>query len=459
MNNNHISVKSRNPSFMAKGIIWLLITVASLLIALLPLLTEFDSESAVTFGVIGGVAFVVSGAMFIRLLVLEIKPKNELVMDSRGFREYKHLAGAEVEWTNVASVGIFGTKKSPMLGIVFENNDIVIDSLRNKAAAELRDNLEENLPSLLITQNEVKMPLAELRSLFERFVREARTLEGSTAPKHKSNPFSTEDVLRAFGKLPADGSESKSSEPAGKRGISASEFDPDSFYEQLKQKSSFAAQTAESVHKDERLQIEPEDLSVPKKGVDGFKNASDPDESGKSVSESNADDDFDAAIEKIDMPDEIRDLLSKSRSAKIVEIEKLLNEKNTPYSANRIASPPKEEPERDPVEPEAEKDNPEPVPAKNGPEESVETKPNVPKYLQADTIVFENSDQIKLFDDGTNSHSTAVPDPVQDKEKIDLRKTTKFDIYEDILAIAENSKGDETSDSEDSDYPDVVIIK
>ena len=91
-----------------------------------------------------------------------------------------------------------------MLGISFDNSDMIIDELHKRAADEMRGNLNENLPALIISQSEIRMPLKELRDLFKRFIREARTLEDNSAVAQKANPYTTDDVLRAFGKLPKE---------------------------------------------------------------------------------------------------------------------------------------------------------------------------------------------------------------------------------------------------------------
>ena len=66
----------------------------------------------------------------------------------------------------------------------------------------MRENIEQSLPTILIPQSSVRISIKELKALFSKFSREARALESDTLKKPKNNPFTTDDVLRAFGKLP-----------------------------------------------------------------------------------------------------------------------------------------------------------------------------------------------------------------------------------------------------------------
>ncbi|MBO4452552.1 MAG: hypothetical protein J5793_01325, partial [Clostridia bacterium] len=216
MNSNKIHIKSRTPAFIVKGAVFLILMMISLACALLPYLAGVTDGSMNLIRAAGWIVFAVTTAFFIYLVVNEIRPRDAMILDSRGFTENNHLLGASVEWTNVASVGIYGTKENPVFGITFENNDIVINGLRKRAADEMRVNIENNLPSVLISRNEVAVSLKELRDTFNRFIRESRVLKDTAPVKQKTNPFTTEDVLRAFGKIPQE-------KPAGEKTIVAPE--------------------------------------------------------------------------------------------------------------------------------------------------------------------------------------------------------------------------------------------
>ena len=305
MNSNCISVKSNNASFLTKGLMWLALMVFAMICAFMPVFAGIEGGGATALKIVGWTVFAVAAAVFVMLIIKELRPSDAIVLDSRGFRENRHIDGVEVEWTNVSSVGIYGTKKSPLFGITFENNDIVIDKLRKRSADEMRDNIEENLPSVLIPQNEVKMPLRELRDLFNRFIREARTLEDNNAVhKQKVNPFTTEDVLRAFGQLPKK-EEEKKDEPDDR---SATKVLPDKPEEE----------SDDDFYASLRMKVGEKAAGTAAKAVGAETRAETPAEAGND-----------------DIPDEMKEILSKVKSHKISEIEKLLADKDIPYSAVR----------------------------------------------------------------------------------------------------------------------------
>ena len=312
MNSNCISVKSNNASFLTKGIMWLALMVFSMVCAFMPVFAGIEGGGATALRVVGWAVFAISAVIFVVLLIRELRPGDAIVLDSRGFKENQHIDGLEVEWTNVSSVGIYGTKKSPLFGITLENNDIVIDKLRKRAADEMRDNIEENLPSILIPQGEVKMPLRELRDLFNRFIREARTLEDNNAiHKQKVNPFTTEDVLRAFGQLPK-----KEEEQPAEESAEAPAAD-----ESTKVLSDKAEESDDDFYASLRIKV-------------GEKAAAETEKSRDYAEES------DTAVQEQDpgtenIPDEMKEILAKAKSQKIAEIEKMLANKDVPYSAVR----------------------------------------------------------------------------------------------------------------------------
>ena len=307
MNSNCISVKSNNASFLTKGIMWLALMVLSMICAFMPVFAGIEGGGATALKVVGWAVFAVSAVIFVLLLVSELRPRDAIVLDSRGFKENQHIDGAEVEWTNVSSVGIYGTKKSPLFGITLENNDIVIDKLRKRAADEMRENIEDNLPSILIAQGEVKMPLRELRDLFNRFIREARTLEDNNAiHKQKVNPFTTEDVLRAFGQLPK-----KEDAPA----------EAPAEAEKTKALPDNAAKSDDDFYAALRMKVG-EKASLEPVNEDALKEDSAP------SAPAHADEDD-------NIPAEMKEILAKAKSQKIAEIERMLANKEVPYSAVR----------------------------------------------------------------------------------------------------------------------------
>ena len=213
MNDNHIEIKERRSSLIAKGIIFLFLSVFSLTITLLPYLVSEFKEKATAFYLGGGIAFCCFATIFVFLLFKECKPDSIIVLNSRGFKDFKNVgANVEIEWTNVASIKLMGKKETPYLGITLENADIVMAHMKKPYAEDMRENIEEGLPHILLSQRDIRYPINELKELFVKFTREARALKNNIPSKPKNNPFTTEDVLRAFGKLDTTEDEKEASE-------------------------------------------------------------------------------------------------------------------------------------------------------------------------------------------------------------------------------------------------------
>jgi hypothetical protein len=153
MNDNHIEIKERRASLVAKGIIFLFLAVFSLSIALLPYIIDEFKNNALTFYLAGGIAFCFFATMFIFLLFKECKPDNIIVLNSRGFIDNKNVGpNIEIEWTNVATVKLMGKKETPYLGITLENSDLVMAHMKKQYVEEMRENIEEGLPHILLSQ-------------------------------------------------------------------------------------------------------------------------------------------------------------------------------------------------------------------------------------------------------------------------------------------------------------------
>lgn len=459
-NNNHISVKARNASFLAKGILWLMLMLLSLACAMLPVFTSLSGGTAVALSAVGGVAFVASTAMFVMLIVREVRPIDALVLDQRGFRENLHLLGADVEWTNVAEVGIYGTKKSPMFGITLENNDIVLDRLRKRAAEEMRDNIEENLPSILIAQSEIKMPLNELRELFNRFIREARTLEGTATVKQKSNPFTTDDVLRAFGKLPNDnsakpqndGTDIKIPDDIKTKAEPANDADgeDEDFYARMLR---MAEKGDNSAPAEPEKAVEP---SVPDTAEPIAETAK------KAVDESSA---YDSG----DMPEEFRAILNRPRSGRIAEIERMLDDPSIPFSASRN-NPAPEDTETMPDIP-AEKTDKDGADTVSIQEEQADA-PNVEeKDGKNGKLLFEDLTKPKKEVDNADTGEIYIPSITEQIENIEPSDDDDDDIIIPPADDTEEKKNDrkfklkafelptnKNGNNDTNDYPDILIV-
>ncbi len=323
MNYNIIEIKEKRSNFLTIGICWLFLSVGSLFFALMPYLFDFAAEKKIMFLAIGGIAFIFFISLFVYLLMREIKPQNALVLNNHGFSVSSLGSNVEIEWTNISSIGIFGTKKSPLFGIRLENNDIVLAMLHGKAAEEMRDNLEENLPSILIPQQDIRTSLKELKELFNKFIRESRALENTEPQKVKTNPFSSEDVIRAFG-----GTENDIAAYKAEKQASSLKDDLDTKTAPVDTKP-----TSESKSKTIISQDDFYDILLKKTGssVDTDSNVKEESENPPAKAESKD-------LEDDSVTDEINELLGSVRLSKIPEIEKMLADPNLPYSLSRDAS-------------------------------------------------------------------------------------------------------------------------
>lgn len=345
MNDKNIIIKARNSNMLIQGIVFLVLSVISLIIALMPFLSANAKSVSTVFFLVGGTLFAIFMTLFVILLVKECKPANALILSSRGFIDLQNIGSdIVIEWTNVAAVKLLGKKEMPYLGITLENTDIVIAEMKKKEADEMRENIEENLPHILISQKDVRTPLKELKDTFVKFVREARILNSDSAKATKNNPFTTDDVLRAFGKLPFepkkeerlsvddesiipppppselfdDSSDEKINVSDDNDIPSSLPFDEenDPFYELLKKEIN-----SNIIQPKEDFNNEPSHIS--------YDNDTQPD--SLDSTETNTPTKKDPQFESEDIiSDEMKELMSRARSSKISELEKILNEKDVP---------------------------------------------------------------------------------------------------------------------------------
>ncbi len=311
MNDKHIEIKEQSRGFFLKGFFFLGMMIVSLVFAFQPLFGATTHTSS--YYILGGAVFAIFTAFFAFHLYKECKPSNALILNARSFIDIKNVGDKiPIQWTNVESVKVMGRKESPFLGITLENSDIVTSMMKEKNARVMRENLEEGLPAIIIAQSDVRIPIDELKSTFSKFVRDARTLDKETPKKQKNNPFSTEDVLRAFGKDPkeikdiGDTKIAESSDNVVKK-VSTDTEDP-----------FMAAMTAKDT--DDSACVDSADIPVEE-------NDSEIKEAVEIITESSSDDDIDILGD--DVPEEIKDVLSRAKSSKITEIEKMLSEDST----------------------------------------------------------------------------------------------------------------------------------
>ncbi len=328
MNESNINIKAKNSNMLIQGIVFLVMTVISLLIALMPYLSEDAMKISTVFFIVGGVMTAIFITLFVVLLYKECKPSNALILNSRGFIDTKNVGDdILIEWTNVATVKILGKKDMPFFGITLENSDIVLAQMKKKNADEMRENIEENLPHILISQKDIRTPVKQVNDLFVKFVREARILCNEVPKKTKNNPFTTDDVLRAFGKLPKNEEEKTEPKPeqsnenvkpvieeanAPKQTEQESKKAPvqngDDFYSLLQQKVKDEEAVADT---SEEVVVESSEVAEEK------------------TESTVAFDDSKDELNEDEISDEMKAILSQAKSSKIAEIEKILNEKDS----------------------------------------------------------------------------------------------------------------------------------
>ncbi len=443
MNDNHIEIKERRSSLLAKGIIFLFLSLISLIIALLPYIVISLRDNSLVFYLSGGISFAFFATMFVFLLVKECKPDNALILNLHGFTDRKNIGeNIEIEWTNVASVKLMGKKEMPYLGITLENADLVMVHMKKSLVDEMRENIEEGLPHILISQKEIRYPINELKDLFVKFTREARALKNDAPVKPKNNPFTTEDVLRAFGKLDevkpvernlpeddvrvfeathtnSDNTETKTDEDnfippivdiieqEGANFEKDSQIEPTDNISEVIEKSNDNKEEIKSVDSFYELLIRQAESVQSKEGA--IESTNDPlDNECSNVSvidviaqtpceEVNINNDLCDTTEKVDeneLSDEMIQLISKAKSSKIAELEKILNEKDVPFSAmrsNSIADDSKNDISEEPTET---VEDPKPVAEtsasvedKKKPDSMGDTKEFYPEIVRFDDII------------------------------------------------------------------------
>ena len=408
-NENIIEIKKQNKNWFLNGFIYLFMMISSLFIALLPIINEFAKSNELTFVFVGIIVFLISAILYAINIFTVLKPKNAIVLSAHGFIDCINVGdGIEIEWTNVSAVKMLGKSNMPFLGVTLENTDLILSKMSKNLATEMRENIDQNLPTILIPQSKVKAPIKELKDTFAKFAREARALEKESQQKQKNNPFTTDDVLRAFGKLPKEEEVIDTNQDDEELGILTENndipIDDNLNYQSNEMNVPCMTETEAEIEEieDDNLDdsVEGDDLSngiiEPTVDVDltynyniannaeiGITDAKDyeikyvspfeiPNEigdenstsgSGKqsasdhfyeelrqkailknddSVSNSSNSNDTrvtkdasDSADQNEEMPDEIKDILSRAKSSRISQIEKLLNESDIPFSLSR----------------------------------------------------------------------------------------------------------------------------
>ncbi len=303
MNDKQIKIKERSRGYFTKGFFFLALMIFSLIYALYPVLSSRAVTGVTYYYALGGGAFAIFTGFFVFLIYKEFKPDSALILNARGFVDVYNVGkDIEIEWTNVASVKILGKKEEPFLGISLEDNDIVMSKMTKNKCEIMRENIEESLPSILVAHSDVRIPISELKDLFSKFIREARTLESDVPKTQKVNPFTTDDVLRAFGKLPEE-----------------TNADSDNYVEALQQ--NITENDSEEIILEENETNESETVANTEIIEQLLVAETNENETNTLIEEEKEEDILDDEI-----PQEIKDILAMAKSSKITELEKILSE-------------------------------------------------------------------------------------------------------------------------------------
>ena len=337
--NNTIHIKEKNKSLFAKGIFYLSLMIISLTLTFLPVFFRKLSENSILFYCIGGSLFLIFTALYVLLLVKEFKPNDILILSSDGFYDLKNIGeNLKVEWTNVASVKILGKKETPYLGINFENSDILIANMSKKNASEMRENINEGLPHVLISQSEIRYSVKELKEEIIKFVRDSRAVINEAPKVTKNNPFSTEDVLRAFGKLPIEEvqipAKDEIIEPISNTSddlsLNSNAAPIEKVTNEVDDSTPLNEAASDSFYSMLQVQLTEQNPSTQIKELD------DSSQEGETTEQNNHNIETDSnsteSNSENDLSEEMKAILSLARSSKINEIEKMLSDNDTPFT-------------------------------------------------------------------------------------------------------------------------------
>lgn len=215
--NDNIRIKRKKADFLLYGFSYLFLILAGIFLISLPFLPIAPPSQAVGYAIMGvGILFAGSGLiLYCMLLYRGICPTDALVITNKGFTSY--LVGGKngvyVEWVNIASMKVFGLTKAPMLGLTLSDTDSYVEELEGRYARMAKNNLELGIPVIAISQREVAIQIAELKTLFSRMIKGAISWEQYAAHTKKIETGEETPVVHSFTEEPDSLVEKKSSVP------------------------------------------------------------------------------------------------------------------------------------------------------------------------------------------------------------------------------------------------------
>lgn len=202
------TIKKSSGAFITKGLFYLLMIVLSLLCCLFPKLYYLESEYTDYIVAVGYTSCFYFSFIFIYTIYRGIKPANALVLTENGLYDFINYPGKGifVNWENVTSVKIFGSQKSPILGIELYDTDILIETLKKSIGEDMRSNIEAGLPAITIKQSSVTPNLSMILPAFNDFLSLARpipTANISASANKVSDETTDEQIIIAEDKNPS----------------------------------------------------------------------------------------------------------------------------------------------------------------------------------------------------------------------------------------------------------------
>lgn len=204
MKNDNIRIKRKSP-YVLYGTLSLIVLIAGVLLIALPFLNHI-TESGMPFYIGGTIISLIGLGGYLFVLIGEIRKPDALVLTNKGFTNYLigGKDGVYVEWTDIASIKIFGLSKSPSLGLTLEDNDSYLQLLNGRELERASENIAMSLPVIAIPQRCVKLPIAELKALFSKMVKGAISWENYSTQGKKAEPKPEQKPAPIITELPAE---------------------------------------------------------------------------------------------------------------------------------------------------------------------------------------------------------------------------------------------------------------
>lgn len=190
MYESNIRIKKSSGAFMAKGIFYLIMLLASLYCALFSKLQYISSDYlpfVLGAGITGCLYF---SFLFVHTVAKSFFPSDALVITNNGIYDFITYPskGLFVDWDNISSIRVFGSKKSQLLGIELFDTEIFLTSVKKTVGDEIRANIEAGLPAVVIKQSDLTESLSVLVPELNEYITKTRPVSLIKNTNHKEAP-------------------------------------------------------------------------------------------------------------------------------------------------------------------------------------------------------------------------------------------------------------------------------